>query len=54
MENLNIDNKYINNEKQGVIKENSKFEENYKTINEFTDGKNIDRIFNKLKRLEIL
>ena len=33
---------------------NSKFEENYKTINEFTDGKNIDRIFNKLKRLEIL
>ena len=33
---------------------NSKFEENYKTINEFTDGKNIDRIFNELKRLEIL
>ena len=33
---------------------NSKFEENYKTINEFTDGKNIDRIFNELKRLEIV
>ena len=27
MENLNIDNKYINNEKQGVIKENTKFDE---------------------------
>lgn len=33
---------------------NSKFEENYKTINEFTDGKNIERIFNELKRLKIV
>lgn len=29
-------------------------EDMYKTINEFTDGKNIDRIYNELKRLNIV
>ena len=31
-----------------------KFEENYKTINEFSDGKNIDRIYEKLTQLNIV
>ena len=31
-----------------------KFEENYKTINEFSDGKNIDRIYEKLTQLNII
>lgn len=30
------------------------FEENYRAINEFSDGKNTERIFEELKRLEIL
>ena len=33
---------------------NEKFEENYKTINEFSDGKNIDRIYEKLTQLDII
>ena len=33
---------------------NKKFEENYATINEFSDGKNIERIYEKLKELEII
>lgn len=33
---------------------NKKFEENYATINEFSDGKNIERIYNKLEELEII
>lgn len=31
-----------------------KFEENYKTINEFSDGKNIERIYQKLLDLKII
>ena len=31
-----------------------KFEENYKTINEFSDGKNIDRICESLKKLKMI
>ena len=30
------------------------FENNYKTINEFTDGKNIDRIYEKLIKLRLI
>ena len=30
------------------------FENNYKTINEFTDGKNIDRIYEKLVELKLV
>ena len=30
------------------------FEENYKTINEFTDGKNIDRIYEELCKLNLI
>ena len=30
------------------------YEENYKTINEFTDGKNIDRIYEELVRLGLV
>ena len=33
---------------------NEKFENNYATINEFTDGKNIERIYRKLKELNII
>jgi CDP-glycerol glycerophosphotransferase (TagB/SpsB family) len=33
---------------------NKKFEDNYATINEFSDGKNIERIYEKLKELEII
>ena len=33
---------------------NKKFEENYATINEFSDGKNIERIYEKLEELEII
>ena len=31
-----------------------KFEENYKAINEFSDGKNIDRIYKEMKELKIV
>jgi len=31
-----------------------KFEENYKTINEFSDGKNIERIYEKIKELKLI
>ena len=33
---------------------NKKFEDNYATINEFSDGKNIERIYEKLKELQII
>ncbi len=33
---------------------NKEFEEKYSTINEFSDGKNIDRIYEKLKELNII
>lgn len=33
---------------------NDEFEKRYLTINEYTDGKNIDRIYEKLKELEII
>lgn len=33
---------------------NKEFEKIYSTINEFSDGKNIERIFDKLKKLEII
>lgn len=33
---------------------NKKFEDNYATINEFSDGKNIERIYETLKELEII
>ena len=33
---------------------NKEFENNYSTINEFTDGKNIERIYNELKKLNII
>ena len=31
-----------------------KFKENYKSINEFSDGKNIERIYEKLKELKYI
>lgn len=33
---------------------NKEFEKNYSTINEYSDGKNIERIYNKLKELNII
>lgn len=33
---------------------NKEFEKNYSTINEYSDGKNIERIYNKLKELKII
>lgn len=33
---------------------NKKFEENYSTINEFSDGKNIERIYEKLQELNLV
>ena len=33
---------------------NEKFEKNYATINEFSDGKNIQRIYEKLEELQII
>ena len=30
------------------------FEDNYKTINEFSDGKNIERIYENLEKLKIV
>lgn len=33
---------------------NKKFEDNYATINEFSDGKNIERIYDELIRLELV
>ena len=47
---LTITNKHINLNQL----RNKQFEKNYSTINEFSDGKNIERIYNKLKELEII
>ncbi len=56
---LNDLEKYLNNvikNKQIDLKNirNEEFEKNYATINEFSDGKNLDRIFNELQKRKII
>ena len=51
----NIIKETIKNEKINLANvRTAKFEENYKTINEFSDGKNIDRIYEKLVELKLV
>lgn len=47
--------KIVQNKKINLsLVRNNKFEENYKTINEFCDGKNINRIHEELEKLNIV
>lgn len=51
----NIITESIRNGKFDLSKVRTKeFEESYKTINEFSDGKNIERIYEKLKQLKLV
>ena len=50
-----IINKTIKNKKIDLsIVRTKEFEDNYKTINEFSDGKNIERIYENLEKLKIV